>query len=129
MLKSTISTKYAPSALGAYSQGTRTGDFIFTSGQIGIDPLSMKLIDGVENQIRQTFKNLKAICEAEGASLANIVKLTVLLVDPGSWILVNKVMQEFFTSPYPSRTAFGAAWLPLGAAVEIEAVVRLDSPK
>lgn len=127
MHKSIISTEHAPSTLGAYSQGVRTGDFLYTSGQIGIDPVSMQLVDGVENQIRQTFQNIQAICAAEGADLSNIIKLTVLLVDQDSWVLVNKVMQDMFSSPYPSRTAFGVAWLPLGAAIEVEAVIRLGS--
>lgn len=126
MHKSIISTEHAPRALGAYSQGVRTGDFLYTSGQIGIDPVSMQLVEGVEHQIRQTFKNLQAICEAEGADLSNIVKLTVLLVEQDAWTLVNKVMQEMFVSPFPARTAFGVAWLPLEAAIEVEAVIRLD---
>ena len=126
MQKSIISTEHAPRALGAYSQGVRTGDFLYTSGQIGIDPVSMQLVEGVEHQIRQTFLNIQAICEAEGADLSRIIKLTVLLVEQDSWPLVNKVMQEMFSGPFPARTAFGVAWLPLGAAIEVEAVVRLD---
>jgi reactive intermediate/imine deaminase len=126
MHKSIISTEHAPRALGAYSQGVRTGDFLYTSGQIGIDPVSMQLVEGIEHQIRQTFLNIQAICEAEGADLSQIIKLTVLLVEQDSWPLVNKVMQEMFSGSYPARTAFGVAWLPLGAAIEVEAVVRLD---
>ncbi|XAH26245.1 Rid family detoxifying hydrolase [Xylophilus sp. GW821-FHT01B05] len=127
MMKTIITTEQAPKALGAYSQGVVTGDFVYTSGQIGIAPQSMKLVEGVEAQIRQTLTNLKAIVEAGGGSLADVIKLSVFLIEKDSWALVNKVMGEFFTAPFPARTALGVAWLPLGAEVEIEAIVRLAS--
>jgi reactive intermediate/imine deaminase len=126
MAKYIINTEHAPKALGAYSQGIKHGDLLITSGQIGIDPTTMKLVEGVENQIRQTFANLKAICEAGGGSLGDILKLTVFLIDRDAWPLVNKVMAELFSGQFPARTALGVAWLPLDAKVEVEAIVRLQ---
>lgn len=127
MTKYIISTPGAPKALGAYSQGIKQGDLVVTSGQIGIDPTTMKLVEGIEQQIRQTFANLAAICEAGGASLNDIVKLTVFLIDKNAWPLVNHVMTELFAGQFPARTAVGVTWLPLDAEVEIEAIVRLKS--
>jgi len=125
--KNHVSSEAAPAALGSYSQAIRSGDILYTSGQIGLDPSKLTLVEGVESQIRQTFANLKAICEAAGASLDSISKLTVYLVAREDWALVNQVMGELFSKPFPARTAVGVVWLPLGAAVEIEAVVSLSS--
>ena len=102
---------------------------LHTSGQIGLDPNKLTLVEGAEQQIRQTFANLKAICEAAGATLNDISKLTVYLIAREDWTLVNQVMGELFTKPFPARTAVGVVWLPLGAAVEIEAVVSLSGAK
>ncbi|WP_232372957.1 Rid family detoxifying hydrolase [Xanthomonas hydrangeae] len=114
--------------MGSYSQGCRTGDLVFTSGQIGLDPLTLKLVEGgIEAQIRQTFANIKAICEAAGASLQSIVKLTVFLVHKEDWGHVNRIMNELFGDSFPSRTAVGVVWLPLDAIVEIEAVAATKS--
>lgn len=127
--KNCISTNGAPAALGSYSQAIRSGETLHTSGQIGLDPNKLTLVEGAEQQIRQTFANLKAICEAAGATLNDISKLTVYLIAREDWTLVNQVMGELFTKPFPARTAVGVVWLPLGAAVEIEAVVSLSGAK
>lgn len=121
----TIATDAAPAALGTYSQATVCGRTIYTAGQIGLDPQTMKLVEGAEPQIRQVFANISGICKAAGGGLGDIAKLTVYLTDAAHWPLVNKVMGELFTAPYPARTAIGVAWLPLGAVVEVEAVVVL----
>lgn len=126
-MKNHISSEGAPAALGSYSQAIRSGNTLYTSGQIGLDPSKLTLVEGVEPQIRRTFANIKAICEAAGATLDSISKLTVYLVAREDWALVNQVMGEIFTKPFPARTAIGVVWLPLGAAVEIEAVVSLSS--
>lgn len=126
--KNVIATKAAPSALGSYSQAVINNNTLtlYTSGQIGLDPNSLELVTGVEAQIRQTFSNLEGICKEAGASLNTITKLTVYLVSRDDWALVNKIMDELFTKPFPARTAVGVVWLPLGAVVEIEAVVDLS---
>jgi reactive intermediate/imine deaminase len=127
--KNVIATDAAPSALGSYSQGVINNNTmtLYTSGQIGLDPNSLKLVAGVEAQIRQTFSNLEGICKEAGASLNTITKLTVYLVSRDDWALVNQIMDELFTKPFPARTAVGVVWLPLGAVVEIEAVVDLSA--
>jgi reactive intermediate/imine deaminase len=129
--KSVIVTDVAPSALGSYSQGIKNNNTLtlYTSGQIGLDPGSLKLVEGVEAQIRQTFSNLEGICKEAGASLNSISKLTVYLVSRDDWALVNQIMDELFTQPFPARTAVGVVWLPLGAVVEIEAVVDLSAKR
>src|SRR5450830_1895282 len=119
-----ITTEKAPAALGTYSQGVVTYALIHTSGQIGRDPGTNDIVKNEEAQIRQVFKNLKAICQAVGADFTDIVKLNVYLVDKKTWLLVNEVMQDLFTKPYPARTALGVAWLPFDAIVEIDAVVQ-----
>ncbi|CAM3723917.1 RutC family protein in vnfA 5'region [Pseudomonas reidholzensis] len=126
--KSVIVTDDAPSALGSYSQGIINADKsrLYTSGQVGLDPTTLELVDGVEAQIRQTFANIAGICAAAGASLEHISKLTVYLVSRDDWSMVNQVMAELFTKPFPARTAVGVVWLPLGALVEVEAVVDLS---
>lgn len=125
--KRIISTAAAPAALGSYSQGVinAQGSQLHTSGQIGLDPTTLELVDGIESQIRQTFANIEAICQAAGGSLQTISKLTVYLISRDDWAVVNRVMDELFVKPFPARTAVGAVWLPLGAVVEIEAIVDL----
>ena len=122
-----IETTKAPTALGSYSQGTRAGRTLYTSGQIGLDPGTLKLVDGIEAQIRRSFANIEAICEAAGATLACITKLTVFLVEKDDWAHVNRIMAELFTGAFPSRTAVGVVWLPLGAVVEIEAIAEIPA--
>lgn len=122
-----IETAEAPTPLGSYSQGRRSGRALYTSGQIGLDPNSLKLVDGIEAQIRQSFANIEAICEAAGATLECITKLTVFLVEEDDWVHVNRIMAELFENSYPARTAVGVVWLPLGAAVEIEAIAEIPT--
>ncbi len=121
-----IMTTRAPKALGPYSQAIRHGGTVYTAGQIGLDPETMKLVDGPENQIRQVIANIRAICEAAGGSLDKVARLTVYLTDLQHWPIVNEVMTENFSKPYPARSAVGVATLPLDAFVEIDAIMVLD---
>lgn len=125
MNKSIIQTADAPAAIGTYSQAVRTNDTVYLSGQIGLDPVSMQLTDGVEAQIHQVFKNLGAVAHAAGGSLSDVVKLNVFLIDLGHFPKVNEIMAAYFTQPYPARAAVGVAALPRGALVEADAVMVL----
>lgn len=122
-----IRTDRAPAAIGTYSQAVRAGGFVFLSGQIGLDPASGELVTGdVEAEIRRVFANLAAVAEAAGATLGDVVKLTVYLLDLGDYAAVNEIMSEFFDAPYPARAAVGVAALPRGARVEVEAIIACD---
>ena len=122
--RSVISTDRAPAAIGTYSQAVATGQLVFLSGQIPLDPQSMTLVsDDIVAQTRQVFDNLSAVAEAAGGSLNDLVKLTVYLLDLDNFQVVNDVMSERFAEPYPARAAIGVAALPKGAAVEVEAVM------
>jgi reactive intermediate/imine deaminase len=123
--KEIISTDRAPQAIGIYSQAVRAGDTVYLSGQIGLDPASMQLVEGIEAQVRRVFDNLKAVVEAADGSLSDIVKLNVFLTDLGDFALVNTVMAEYFSQPYPARAAVGVASLPRGALVEADGVMVL----
>ncbi len=124
MKKQPIHTDSAPAAIGTYSQAIRAGGTVYLSGQIPLVPETMELVSGgAEPQIRQVFDNLTAVAEAAGATLANVVKLTVYLIDLGDFATVNEIMAEYFTEPYPARAAIGVAQLPKGAAVEMDAIV------
>jgi reactive intermediate/imine deaminase len=125
MPKTIVATPNAPGAIGTYSQAVRCGDTVYVSGQIGLDPATMQLVDGIEPQIHRVFQNLRAIAEAAGASLANAVKVTVYLVDLGHFAKVNEVMAQYFPQPFPSRAAVGVASLPRGALVEADAILVL----
>jgi reactive intermediate/imine deaminase len=126
MSRHIIHTAKAPAALGPYSQAVAHGDFVFLSGQVAIDPVSGKLVEGgVEAQARQVFRNLRAVCQEAGRDLDSILKLTIYLLDLGNFAKVNSVMAELFTAPYPARATIGIAALPLGAEVEVEAVLGL----
>jgi reactive intermediate/imine deaminase len=126
MSKTIISTAAAPSAIGVYSQAVRVGNTIWVSGQIPMDPQTQQLVTGdMEAQIRRCFENLQAIVLAAGATLDDVVKATVFLIDLAHFGLVNKVMAEFFREPYPARAAVGVASLPRGAQVEVECIVAL----
>jgi len=123
MEREIISTEKAPKAVGPYSQAVRAGDFIFASGQVAIDPSTGKLIEGgVAEQTRQALKNLSAVLEAAGSSLAQVVKTTVFLTDMDDFAAMNSVYSEFFPTDPPARSTVEVARLPLGALVEIEAV-------
>ncbi len=125
MTRQAIKTDAAPGAIGTYSQAVRCGGMVYLSGQIGLDPGTMKLVDGIEAQIHRVFDNLKAVAAAAGGSLDDAVKLTVYLTDLGHFARVNEIMQGYFTAPYPARAALGVASLPRGALVEVDAVMYL----
>ena len=122
-MKQIISTPNAPAAIGTYSQAVKVGDTTYLSGQIPLDPASMQLVDGFENQVRRVFENLKAVCEAAGGSLNELVKVNVFLIDLGNFAKVNEIMATYFDQPYPARAAVGVSALPRGAQVEIEGVM------
>lgn len=124
MTRQAIETPKAPAAIGTYSQGIRAGGAIWLSGQLPLDPATGQLLTGdMRDQVRLVFSNLAAVAEAAGSSLDRAVKVTVFLVDLGHFAIVNEVMAEFFTRPYPARAAIGVASLPRGAAVEADAVL------
>ncbi len=122
MSKQVVHTDAAPAAIGPYSQAIRAGDFVYTAGQIGIDPATGQLVEGIAAQTRQALRNLQAVLEAAGASLDQVVKTTVFLHDIGDFGAMNAVYAEFFAGEPPARSAVQAAALPKGALVEIEAV-------
>lgn len=126
MSRQVIHTENAPAAIGTYSQAILVGDTLYLSGQIGLDPYSMELVEGIEAQIRRVFDNLKAVCEAAGGSLADITKLNIFLTDLSHFQLVNQIMGEYFAQPYPARAALGVASLPKGALVEMDGVVIIQ---
>jgi reactive intermediate/imine deaminase len=123
MTRSIVSTPNAPAAIGTYSQAVRSGDTLYLSGQIGLDPASGQLVEGIENQIQRVFGNLKAVAEAAGASLGDVVKLTVYLTDLANFARVNEAMARYFKQPYPARAVVGVASLPRGALVEADAII------
>lgn len=126
MAKTIISTPQAPAAIGTYSQAVKCGDTVYLSGQIGLDPLSMQMVDGIDAQIVRVFDNLKAVAEAAGGSLADVVKLNVFLTDLANFARVNETMAQYFTQPYPARAAVGVASLPRGALVEADGVMVIN---
>ncbi|MEM9601497.1 MAG: RidA family protein [Pseudomonadota bacterium] len=128
MAKHIIATDQAPSAIGAYSQAVRTGNTVYISGQIPLDPASMTVVEGgIDAQIRRVFDNLKAVCEAAGGDLSQVVKLTVYLTDLANFPAVNDIMAEYIEQPYPARAAVGISALPKGVDVEIEGILVLDA--
>jgi reactive intermediate/imine deaminase len=122
-MKTIIATPNAPAAIGTYSQAVKVDATVYLSGQIGLDPATMLLVEGIEAQIHQVFKNLTAVCQASGGSLADIVKLNVFLTDLAHFPKVNEIMGQYFQQPYPARAAVGVAALPRGALVEADAVM------
>jgi reactive intermediate/imine deaminase len=126
MSKEAIHSDNAPAAIGTYSQAIRSGDIVFLSGQIPLDPQTMEFIEGdFEARARQVFDNLKAVAEAAGGSLDQVVKLTIFLTDLDNFATVNSVMEDYFSQPYPARAAVGVAALPKGADVEADAILGL----
>ena len=126
MSRQIISTDKAPAAVGTYSQAVRHGDTVWLSGQIPLVPETMELESGdIAAQIHQVFRNLRAVCKAAGGDLDGIIKLNVYLTDMSHFPTVNQVMAEYFAEPYPARAAVGVSALPLGAEVEMEAVLGL----
>lgn len=122
-MKTVIHTNDAPAAIGTYSQALRAGDAIYVSGQIGLDPASMQLVEGIEPQIHRVFRNLEAIARAAGSGLEHCVRITVYLTDLAHFAKVNEIMARYVPQPYPSRAAVGVASLPRGALVEIDAIL------
>ncbi len=126
MSKKAIQSGGAPAAIGTYSQAIASGQFVFMSGQIPLDPGTMEIVDGdFEARARQVFDNLNAVAEEAGGSLDQIVKLTIYLTDLDNFATVNSVMTDYFHEPYPARAALGVASLPKGADVEAEAILAV----
>jgi len=124
--KKPIHSDNAPSAIGTYSQAIHSGKFVFMSGQIPLVPATMEVVAGdFEARARQVFENLKAVAEAAGGTLDQIVKVTIFLTDLNDFATVNSVMESFFSKPYPARAAVGVASLPKGVDVEAEAILAL----
>ena len=126
MTKEPIETKKAPQAIGTYSQAIRTGDTVYLSGQIGLDPETLQMAEGIEAQAHRVFQNLRAVAEAAGGRLDDLVKLTVYLTDLVHFPRMNEIMAGYFNRPYPARAAVGVAGLPRNAMIEIEAVMVLS---
>ena len=121
-----ISTPDAPAAIGTYSQAVRAGDTVYLSGQIPLDPKTMKIVEGdFEAQARRVFDNLRAVCKAAGGDFDRVVRVTVYLTDLANFAKVNEVMSQYFKEPFPARAAIGVASLPRGSLVEIDAVMYL----
>ena len=127
MAKTIIQTDEAPQAIGTYSQAVKVDNTVYVSGQIPLDPASMEVVSGgIEAEITRVFDNLKAVAEASGGSLADIVKLNIFLTDLGNFPTVNEIMATYFQQPYPARAAIGVASLPKGVGVEMDAVLVID---
>jgi len=124
MQREVISTPNAPQAIGTYSQAIKLGDTVYLSGQIPLEPETMLLVEGnMEDQIHRVFKNLQAVAQAAGGELQDIVKLNIYLIDLTYFTLVNEIMSQYFSMPYPARAAVGVASLPKGAQVEMDAIM------
>ncbi len=117
-----IETDNAPKAIGTYSQAVKVNGFLFVSGQIPLDPSTMELVEGIENQINQVFENINQILKADGMDFSNVVKLSVLLEDLSHFEKVNQIMANIFSKPYPARAAYEVSKLPKGSSVEIETI-------
>ena len=123
-MKTAIQTREAPGASGTYSQAVRAGDTLYLSGQIGLDPATMQMVEGVEAQTHRVFRNLAAVADAAGMSLDQAVRMTVYLTDLAHFARVNEIMAQYVHEPYPARAAIGVAALPRGALVEIDAILH-----
>tara|TARA_B100000941_G_scaffold15557_1_gene9483 strand:- start:455 stop:925 length:471 start_codon:yes stop_codon:yes gene_type:complete len=127
MQKEIISTENAPQAIGPYSQAVKAGNLMFISGQIPLDPKTGDLVsESIDEQAKQVLNNIKSICEAAGQSIDDIVKISIFLTDLENFAIVNEVMKEYFTEPYPARATVEVSGLPLGVKVEIEAIVLIN---
>lgn len=124
--KTIIQTPDAPAAIGTYSQAVRVDHTVYLSGQIGLDPVSMQMVEGIEAQIHRVFQNLRAVTVAAGGSMDDVVKLNIFLTDLGNFAKVNEIMATYFHQPYPARAAVGVASLPRGALVEADGVMYLQ---
>jgi reactive intermediate/imine deaminase len=123
-MKTAIQTPDAPAAIGAYSQAVRAGDTVYLSGQIGFDPATLQLAEGIEAQVHRVFTNLAALAKAAGLGLGDAVRMTVYLTDLAHFAKVNDIMAQYVPQPYPARAAIGVASLPRGALVEIDAILH-----
>ncbi|MFL2780026.1 MAG: Rid family detoxifying hydrolase [Gammaproteobacteria bacterium] len=121
-MKKEIKSSNAPEAIGTYSQAIATESLLFISGQIPLDPKTMNIVDGIENQIRQTFLNVENILKEENLAFENVIKLTILLDDLDNFELVNEVMTDLFQKPYPARAAYEVSKLPKNSSIEIETI-------
>jgi reactive intermediate/imine deaminase len=128
MPKQIIASKDAPAAIGPYSQAVRVGDTVYMSGQIGLDPTTGMLVEGIEAQAHQVFLNMRALAEAAGGSLDDIVMLQLLLADMGDFAKVNEIMTSYFKPPFPARATVEVAGLPRGAGIEVVAILVNPSP-
>ena len=126
MKKIAINSKNAPEAIGPYSQAIRTGNIVFLSGQIPLDPNTMRLVEGIEAQIKQVFENLSQVIKAADASFDDVAKLNIYLTDLSHFTLVNEIMKTYFTEPFPARAAIGVASLPKGSLVEADGFLVLE---
>ena len=126
MSKTVITSPNAPAAIGTYSQAIKAGNTVYLSGQIPLDPKTMELVQGFEEQTVQVFENLKAVIEAAGGSFQDVVKLNIFLTDLSHFAKVNEVMGRYFQQPYPARAAIGVAALPRGAQVEMDGILVLS---
>ena len=125
MTKQIIHTSSAPAAIGPYSQAVKVGNMVFTSGQLGLDPVTGELASGIEAQTHQAFKNLEAILKEAGGSLASVVKFTLFLTDLADFAAVNAIMAQYVPEPFPARSTVGVASLPKGGIFEIEAIAQV----
>ena len=123
MDKAIIQSPHAPQAVGPYSLAVQAGNMVFLSGQLGIDPVSNDLLEGFDAQAHQVFRNLRAVCQAAGSDLQEIVRLGVFLTDMGNFARFNQIMSEYFSAPYPARAAVQVAGLPKGGVVEADAIL------
>jgi reactive intermediate/imine deaminase len=126
MAKQIVHTDGAPQAIGTYTQAVKVGNTVYLSGQIGLDPITMEMVVGIEAQVHRVFKNLSAVAAAAGGSLADVVKLNVFLTDLTHFALVNSIMAEYFSQPYPARAAVGVAQLPRAALVEADGIMEIS---
>lgn len=122
--KVAIQTKGAPDAIGTYSQAVRAGNTVYISGQIGLDPATMQLAEGIDAQTHRVFRNLAAVADAAGLGLEHAVRMTVYLTDLAHFARVNEIMAQYVREPYPARAAVGVAGLPRGALVEVDAILH-----
>lgn len=120
-----ISSDQAPAAIGPYSQAIRAGDTVYLSGQIGLDPETMSMVEGIEAQTHQVMRNLRAVAIAAGGTLDDVVKVTLLLTDLGNFTTVNDIMASYFTPPYPARATYQVVALPKGGQIEVEGTLVL----
>ena len=125
MTRSIISTTNAPAAIGPYSQAVKIGAFVFTSGQLGMDPASGALLDSIEEQAHQAFKNLSAILTEAGGDLSDVVKLTLFVTDLNDFATVNQIMTQYIAEPFPARSTVEVAGLPKAAKFEVEAIAQI----